>query len=59
MQTRDSARWRKATRLRNFDYRTPALYHIVTTTAGNVCRFGEVRDGVVVCNDIGEMIEQI
>lgn len=53
---RDPDQWRRATRLRGYDYRTPALYHVVTTTAGNICRFGEVQDGVMVLNEIGEMI---
>jgi REP element-mobilizing transposase RayT len=55
----DSERWRKATRLRGYDYRTPALYHVVTTTQGNICRFGEVRDGLMIRNLIGDMIEEI
>lgn len=59
MPTRDAIPWRKATRLRTFDYRTPALYHVVTTTAGTICRFGAVREGVMICNDIGEMIDEI
>lgn len=53
---RDSGGWRRATRLRGYDYRTPALYHVVTTTAGNVCRFGDVQAGLMQLNEIGEMI---
>lgn len=55
----DPERWRKPTRLRGYDYRTPALYHVVITTQGNICRFGEVRDGVMAPNDIGAMITEI
>lgn len=59
MPRMDSERWRKATRLRGYDYRTPALYHVVTTTQGGVCRFGEVRNGVMDRNVAGEMVAEI
>jgi REP element-mobilizing transposase RayT len=50
---------RKPTRLRNYDYRTPALYHVVNCTHQNVCRFGVVRESAMHCNVIGDMIEEI
>lgn len=59
MPAMDSERRRKPTRLRGYDYRTPALYHVVSTTQGNICRFGEVRNGLMRANPIGQMIAEI
>lgn len=52
----DDGRRRKGARLPGYDYRTPGHYHVVTNTEGNVCRFGDVHDSVMVINDVGEMI---
>ena len=56
---RDPERWRKRTRLHGYDYRTPALYHIVTCAQGNICRFGTVRDSLMHSNAIGDMIRDV
>jgi REP element-mobilizing transposase RayT len=55
----DPDRRRKPTRLRGYDYRTPALYHVVTTTQHGVCRFGEVCDSLMHPNPIGRMVGEI
>ena len=59
MPTMDSGRRRRPTRLRGYDYRTPALYHVVTTTNGHVCYFGDVRENIMLPNAAGEMIGDI
>lgn len=55
----ENSRARKPTRLRGYDYRTPALYHVVTTTHGNICRFGNIRGGILHLNDIGKMVQGV
>jgi putative transposase len=55
----NTERRRKPTRLGWFDYRTPSLYHVVTCTEHNICRFGAVRDSSMHANSIGNMIEEI
>lgn len=59
MPSMDPERRRRSTRLRGYDYRTPALYHVVTTTHNNVCYFGKISESAVVPNVAGEMIEEI
>jgi putative transposase len=55
----DPERRRKPTRLRGYDYRTPALYHVVANTQGNICQFGTVQNGLMQSNAIGQMIQEI
>lgn len=52
-------RRRKPTRLPGYDYRTPALYHVVNSTRHGICRFGTVECGIMRTNPAGDMIEEI
>lgn len=52
-------RRRKNPRLPGYDYRTPGLYHVVTGTKGNICRFGAVYENIMIPNDIGQMVDEI
>lgn len=52
-------RRRKNPRLREYDYRTPGLYHVVTGTRHNICHFGAIRDSTMIPNEIGLMIDEI
>ena len=57
--TVNAERRRKPTRLRAYDYRTPALYHVVICTQHNTCRFGMVCEGVMRVNAIGSLIRYV
>jgi len=45
--------------LRGYDYRTPALYHVVTCTHQGVSRFGAVREGIMHLSPAGTMIHEV
>ncbi len=52
-------RGRKPTRLREFDYRTPALYHIVMCTHDRSARFGMIENDAMQVNAAGAMIVNV
>ena len=46
-------------RLQDFDYSAQCCYFITIVTQGRVCRFGTVRDGELVLNDSGVMVDEV
>jgi REP element-mobilizing transposase RayT len=50
---------RKPTRLRSYDYRTPALYHVVNCTQLRECRFGAIEESTMCLSDAGAMIADV
>ena len=48
---------RKKNRLTGFDYSSPGYYFVTICTENRVKCFGEVKDGVMVLNDIGKIVE--
>ncbi|MBR4898932.1 MAG: transposase [Prevotella sp.] len=48
---------RNSLRLQDFDYSAQCCYFITIVTQGRVCRFGDVRDGELVLNASGRMVE--
>ncbi|MGI8482988.1 MAG: transposase [Thermomicrobiales bacterium] len=52
-------RQRKPTRLREYDYRTPALYHVVMCTHHRTCRFGTIEHNAMEINEAGVMISDV
>ena len=50
---------RNSLRLQDFDYSVQCCYFITIVTEGRVCRFGDARDGELVLNEGGRMVEDI
>lgn len=50
---------RHSIRLRGFDYSQPSAYFITICTWQRECLFGDVRDGVMVLNDAGLVVQNI
>ena len=48
---------RNSLRLQDFDYSAHCCYFITIVTQGRVCRFGGIRDGELVLNAAGRMVE--
>lgn len=51
--------YRKPTRLRGYDYRTPAMYHVVICTLHRKCWFGHIHEACMSSNAIGTMIDNV
>jgi len=49
---------RRATRLPGFDYTTPGAYFVTVCVHDRACLFGEVVDGVMRVNEMGEIVQQ-
>jgi len=49
---------RQSARLKNFDYSQRGMYSITICTQGRQCFFGEVKNGEMVLNNIGEIINR-
>ena len=49
---------RKSIRLKNYDYSLPCGYYITICTQDRACRFGDVIDGQMVLNDVGEIVNK-
>jgi len=47
---------RKSIRLPEFDYSQPGSYFVTLCTRGHSCLFGDITDGEMVLNDIGEIV---
>jgi REP element-mobilizing transposase RayT len=47
---------RRSIRLRGYDYARPGAYFVTICTQDRQCLFGEIRDGQMIVNDIGQMI---
>jgi REP element-mobilizing transposase RayT len=52
-------RGRKSIRLKGYDYTTPASYFITICVQKNTPLFGEVKNGKMIVNEAGKMIDQI
>ena len=50
---------RNSLRLQGHDYSLPGCYFFTIVTQGRVCRFGEVKDGEIVHNAVGKMVETV
>jgi len=49
---------RKSIRIKEYDYSSSSDYFITICTQNRECIFGEVVDGKMVLNNVGEMIKQ-
>ena len=49
---------RQSIRLKGYDYRHTGAHYVTVCTQERLCLFGEVLDGEMVLNDVGEMIEK-
>jgi putative transposase len=45
---------RHSHRLPDFDYSQPGAYFITIVTFKRACSFGEIKNGVMVCNALGD-----
>ena len=52
-------RWRRPTRLPHFDYSQQGAYFVTICTRNRACLFGEVVDGEMQLNDVGEVAHAI
>jgi REP element-mobilizing transposase RayT len=48
---------RRSIRLKGYDYAQPGAYFVTLNTRDRECLFGEVRDGEMVLNDFGRLVE--
>lgn len=48
---------RQSIRLKNYDYSQPGSYFITICTQDRKCLFGEIKNGVVNLNKIGELVK--
>jgi len=49
---------RKLNRWTGYDYTMPGQYFVTICTQNRICHFGEVADGKMVLNDLGEIVKQ-
>lgn len=49
---------RQSIRLRNYDYSQSGLYYVTICTQNRECLFGDIDDGKMVLNNVGNMIEK-
>jgi len=50
---------RKSIRLRKYGYSQAGAYFVTICTKDRECLFGEIRDGKMVLNDAGKMVEEL
>ena len=50
---------RQSIRLENYDYSKSGLYFVTICTENRECLFGDIVDGKMVLNNIGNMIEKL
>lgn len=48
---------RRSIRLRGYDYAQPGTYFVTICTQNRECLFGEIVDGQMALNPLGEMVE--
>ena len=48
---------RRSIRLKNYDYSSPGGYFITICTYNRQCLFGEINDGEMILNELGNIIE--
>ena len=49
---------RRSIRVKGYDYGQPGLYFITICTQGRVCLLGQIRNGQVLLNEDGEMVQK-
>ncbi|HEY3296915.1 MAG TPA: transposase [bacterium] len=49
---------RRSVRLRDFDYASNGAYSVTVCTRQRECLFGEIKDGELILNDLGRMVEK-
>ena len=49
---------RKSIRLHKYDYSQAGAYFVTVCTKDRECKFGEIRDGRMILNDAGRMVEK-
>jgi REP element-mobilizing transposase RayT len=50
---------RQSIRLKNYDYSKSGLYFVTICTENRECLFGDINDGKMILNDIGNMIKKL
>ncbi len=50
---------RKSIRLKGYDYSKSGMYYITMTTQNWLCLFGHVKNGIMIFNDAGAMLESV
>jgi len=50
---------RHSIRLRDYDYAQAGAYFVTICTKDRECLFGEIKDGVMVMNDAGKMVQSL
>jgi REP element-mobilizing transposase RayT len=50
---------RRSLRLPAYDYSLPGRYFVTICTQNRECLFGEIKDGEMVLNEIGKMVESV
>ena len=50
--------YRHSFRLKNYDYSQPGLYFITICTQNRIELFGEIKNGKMILNDYGEIVEK-
>jgi hypothetical protein len=51
-------RKRKLNRLKNFDYADPGFYFVTICVKDRIKRFGEVKNGKIILNELGQIIRK-
>jgi putative transposase len=54
----DELRNRRSIRLSHFDYRSPMAYFVTVCSHGKRCVFGEIVDGFMMKNPLGDVVEE-
>jgi putative transposase len=49
---------RRSIRLRDYDYASAGVYHVVICAHRRACLFGDVLDRAMVLNEAGRMVEE-
>jgi putative transposase len=50
---------RKSIRLKNYDYTQQGAYYVTVCVNDRKCVFGDVRDGEMILNDAGDMVQRV
>jgi len=58
MPMNDELRNRRSVRLKHFDYQSPAAYFVTICTHEKQCIFGEIIEGMMAKNSLGEVVEE-
>ena len=49
---------RRSIRLKEYDYTNPNWYYVTICTKDKVCCFGKVKNGKMILNDYGKIVEE-